>query len=176
MIPRGRGMTANQGEAQANHWPRPTARIYKGGGKAVTRKDGKNRLDMLDWAAEGWNGPSSSPAHPIPGGAPCLTPIPWQPLPSDGSICSPLLAEISVYRRWSMRSGGAAGWRGTWTRRPRRQLSPRFVEWLMRWPIGWSGFGSLETELTQWSAGMRGFISTLAIARAESSSAQGTLL
>jgi len=33
-------------------WPTPTARIHKGGGKQMTRKDGKSRMDMLDWAVE----------------------------------------------------------------------------------------------------------------------------
>jgi hypothetical protein len=33
-------------------WPTPTARIWKGGGGAMTRKDGKSRSDMLDWAVE----------------------------------------------------------------------------------------------------------------------------
>ena len=33
-------------------WPTPTARIWKGGGDAMTRKDGKSRSDMLDWAVE----------------------------------------------------------------------------------------------------------------------------
>lgn len=33
-------------------FPTPTARDYKGGGKAVTRKDGKSRMDMLDWLVE----------------------------------------------------------------------------------------------------------------------------
>jgi hypothetical protein len=161
----------------AKTWPSPTARMWKGGGQAVTRADGKSRLDMLDWAAEAWNSrPSLHLDLPIPGGDRSLTPIPWPPLPLDGSISGPLLDAISDFRRWSMRSGGAAGWRGTWTRRPKRQLSPRFAEWLMRWPIGWSGFGSLETGLTPWLAGMRGFISTLDTARAANASRQGELL
>ena len=33
-------------------WASPTARIWKGGGNAMTRKDGKSRMDMLDWQAE----------------------------------------------------------------------------------------------------------------------------
>ena len=35
-----------------NRWPTPTARIHKGGGNSMTRKDGKSRSDMLDWAVE----------------------------------------------------------------------------------------------------------------------------
>lgn len=33
----------------AQIWATPTARMHKGGGNAVIRKDGKSRLDMLDW-------------------------------------------------------------------------------------------------------------------------------
>ena len=36
---------------KARHWPTPTARIHKGG-QQMTRKDGKSRMDMLDWAVE----------------------------------------------------------------------------------------------------------------------------
>lgn len=104
-----------------------------------------------------------------------LIPIPFLPLPLAISTCGRLHAEILTLRRWSERSGGAAGWRGTWTRTPRRRLNAKFVELLMRWPIGWSGFGSLETGLTPWLHGMRGFISTLATARG-ASARQGTLL
>lgn len=50
-------------EAVAN-WPTPAARIAKGGGKAVTRPDGKSRMDMLDWRAEAF----SPPAPTIPDG------------------------------------------------------------------------------------------------------------
>lgn len=32
--------------------PTPTVRDWKGGGKAVIRKDGKSRMDMLDWVVE----------------------------------------------------------------------------------------------------------------------------
>jgi hypothetical protein len=53
--------------SQAANWASPTARIYKGGGQAVTRADGKSRLDMLDWQAEAWT-PSSAQALPIDAG------------------------------------------------------------------------------------------------------------
>lgn len=57
--------------SMAANWASPTARIAKGGGKTVTRKDGQSRLDMLDWQAESFSppdppttaGPESSPTH-----------------------------------------------------------------------------------------------------------------
>lgn len=43
----------------------------------------------------------------------------------------------------------------------RRVLNPRFVEWLMGWPIGWTSFGPVETALSHWLPLMRGRLSTL---------------
>ncbi len=36
-----------------------------------------------------------------------------------------------------------------------RTLNPRFVEVLMGWPIGWTGFGSVATEWSRWLQHMR---------------------
>jgi hypothetical protein len=50
---KGASATSGDGLATAvNRWPTPTARIHKGGGNSMTRKDGKSRSDMLDWAVE----------------------------------------------------------------------------------------------------------------------------
>lgn len=56
----------------------------------------------------------------------------------------------------------------------RRSLNPLFVEWLMRWPIGWTDFACSETASIQWRRLMRGFVWTLDTGREES--AQGSLL
>lgn len=146
--------------SQAAHWATPTARMYRGGGQAVIRKDGKSRLDMLDWQAEAWS-LSSPQSQLIYDGWTSLAPISFADPPLDGSISGPLLAEISVYRRWSQRSGGAGGWRGIWTRRPRRSLGVKFAEYLMGWPIGWTDCGCAEMEFTRWQQDMRGLLSTL---------------
>lgn len=175
----------------------------------MTRKDGKSRLDMLDWQAEAWPTPNvpnggrsvkhatfsgrtayhngqkvqvglehaasqfSAPHPAMYDGSTSLTPIPFCDPPSDGSISGPLLAEISVYRRWSQRSGGAAGWRGTWTRKPRRQLNVRFAEYLMSSPLGWTDCGSAVTGFTTWLSAMRGLLSTLC---SQAAPVQGRLL
>jgi hypothetical protein len=39
-------------EGWARWFPTPTARMWRGGGKAMIRKDGKERSDMLDWLVE----------------------------------------------------------------------------------------------------------------------------
>ncbi len=50
---KGASATSGDGLATAvNRWPTPTARIYKGGGNLMIRKDGKSRASMLDWAVE----------------------------------------------------------------------------------------------------------------------------
>lgn len=43
----------------------------------------------------------------------------------------------------------------------RRTLNPLFVEWLMGWPIGWTGFGPVETASSHWWQAMRGELSRL---------------
>ena len=54
-------LTGTQNQLMLSHvakiWPTPTARCYKGGGGAIMRKDGKSRLDMLDWLVESQNQP-----------------------------------------------------------------------------------------------------------------------
>lgn len=41
------------------------------------------------------------------------------------------------------------------TPRGRRRLNPRFVEWLMGWPLGWTAFACSETEWSLWCQAMR---------------------
>ena len=40
-------------------------------------------------------------------------------------------------------------------------LGPRFVEWMMGWPIGWTGLEGVETESSLWWQRMRGALSRL---------------
>ena len=42
-----------------------------------------------------------------------------------------------------------------------RTLNPLFVEALMGWPTGWTGFGSVATEWSRWSRRMRSEFSQL---------------
>jgi hypothetical protein len=112
-------------EAQAINWAAHCARITKGGGNAAVRRDGKSRLDMLDWQAEAWN-LEPSPAPLIAGGSTCSTDIPNSNQPSQ-----------------------------------KRRLNPIFVEALMRWPTGLSGFDTAATALTPWLWLMRGTVSTM---------------
>jgi site-specific DNA-cytosine methylase len=47
----------------------------------------------------------------------------------------------------------------------RRSLNPLFVEWLMGWPTGLSGFERAETEFSRWLRQMRGCLSALRSSR-----------
>jgi len=55
----------------------------------------------------------------------------------------------------------------------KRKLNPVFVEALMRWPIGLSGFERQETAWTRWWLLMPSYVSALVSRKAE---AQGKLL
>jgi hypothetical protein len=143
---------------QARTWPIPRVSQAKGRGNPGRAADGTNC--RLEDTTAAWCPPSPQELL-IYDGWTSLEPIPFADLPSAGSISGPLLAEISVYRRWSQRSGGAAGWRGIWTRRPRRSLGTRFAEYLMGWPIGWTDCASAATGFTRWQQDMRGLLSTL---------------
>jgi hypothetical protein len=101
---------------QAANWPAPANRDHKGSSEgSITRQDGKSRADMLDYAAEQFFRPPSSPARPIAGG-------------SMSSTASPNSNQPSV----------------------KRKLNPIFVEALMRWPTGLSGFERQEMAWTRW--------------------------
>jgi hypothetical protein len=50
---------------------------------------------------------------------------------------------------------------GSDTSEPRRTLNPLFVEALMGWPTGWTGFASVETAWSRWLRRMRCELSRL---------------
>ena len=128
-------------EDQAEHWPpaqtwpAPAARDHKGSSEASTiRQDGKVRSDMLDYAAEQFFQPPSSLPPSFP-----------DPAIAAGALCStdsPNTNQPSA----------------------RRKLNPIFVEALMRWPTGLSGFERQETALTRWGQLMPSYLSALCCA------------
>jgi|GEM_PF-285211 len=100
--------------AQAANWPTPAARDQKGSSPgSVTRRDGKSRLDMLDFAAEQAFTPPG-PTTSKPG---------VEPRPT-------------YYRllRYAMRRHGRTITRRLWRSRDKRRLNPLFVSWLMCFP------------------------------------------
>jgi hypothetical protein len=114
-------------------WPAPAARDHKGSSaSSIVRQDGKVRNDMLDYAAEQFFHPPSSPDQPIAGGSTCSTDGPNSNQPSA-----------------------------------KRKLNPIFVEALMRWPTGLSGFERQEMAWTRWWQLMPSFVSALVSQRPE---------
>lgn len=120
-------------EHQASNWPGPANRDWRGSSEgssegSITRQDGKSRADMLDYAAEQFFRPPSSPDQPIAGGSICSTDGPNSNQPSA-----------------------------------KRKLNPIFVEALMRWPTGLSGFERQEMAWTRWWLLMPSFVSMLCL-------------
>jgi hypothetical protein len=113
--------------SQAVNWPGPANRDYRGSSEgSITRQDGKSRADMLDYAAEQFFRPPSSPDQPIAGGSTSSTDGPNSNQPSA-----------------------------------KRKLNPIFVEALMRWPTGLSGFERQEMAWTRWWARTPSFVLAL---------------
>lgn len=111
---------------------------------SIVRQDGKSRLDLLHYQAE----QGFDPGHFLPPSSP-------DPAIAAGLTCStasPNSNQPSV----------------------RRKLNPIFVEALMRWPTGLSGFERQETALIRWQLLMRSYLS--ALGSACSQPRQGSLL
>lgn len=93
---------------------------------AITRADGKSRMDILHYRAEqGF----SRPAH--------LTLHHGLKLSQLRPIWRPLRASLIA-------SHGRAVWRRLWANRTKARLNPIFVSWLMGFPKGHALCGSLE--------------------------------
>jgi hypothetical protein len=147
------------------YWPTTAARDFKGANSAehvTTNGSGRMHMDQLPNFVEHCFSPRAQPIAP---GQRSLRPIPFSPPPSGKSISGPLLDAILEFRRYSMRSGGAAGWHGIWIRQPRRKLNQRFTELLMGWPIGWTRCEPAETGFFLWLQASRGYLSSLSSPR-----------
>jgi len=109
--------------ATSRQWATASARMHKGGGSAVIRKDGKSRLDLLDWQAEFFH--AGLPAPPTtPAGSGCS---------SDGRTSPP------QWRTPNHQEPGVTSARLTGDRSGvKRRLNPRFVEWLMGFDLDWT--------------------------------------
>lgn len=96
--------------SQSASWATPMARMHKGGGTAVTRQDGKTRMDMLDWQAESYSrqdqatadGPQSSQSAPT--SRPRLNPafgcwlMNWPAWWTNPAVTSCVQSEMALYR------------------------------------------------------------------------------
>lgn len=122
---------------QSENWATPTARMHKGGGQAVTRADGKSRLDMLDWQAEHWPTPMAGSAGTNTYNAAGN---------SDFSRRAEELAKgVRAFAMVDLLLPDRPTPSGVKSSETRRRLNPLFVEWLMGWPEGLSGFDTAGT-------------------------------
>ena len=130
--------------SQAANWPTASARDHKGSSEtAVTRRDGKSRMDLLDFAAEqGF----SHPALPT-----------WMP----GALLLPTIQRSRLlFRLATSRLSPATlrrlSKRENWTK---RRLNPVFVNSLMGWPPGHALCACSAMEWSRWQRHMRGALS-----------------
>jgi hypothetical protein len=176
------GMLENGGkrqvglENQARQWPTPRSRDHKGGGPTVIRKDGKSRMDQLDYNAEhGF----SHPDQAISGlGAlsfdqrrtlhrlladlglfkrPGSISRPYS-VPSRSAPTNPLRAQYQIAQSYSI-----------WCKKRNqhwqaKRLNPQFVEWLMGWPTGHALCACSEMAFSHWLQDMRGALLRLPMA------------
>jgi len=171
---------------QANQWAAP--RTITGGGESAERKQELGRTESgggdLQAQATAWSSPKPSDpekAGPNMRGSKGDVPLPGQavnwvtPMSADagekvtGAAHQAMLCQASSFLPPSSpdpatRDGGTCSTSGPSSNRhsARRKLNPIFVEALMRWPTGLSGFERQETAWTLWWRRMPSFVSALA--------------
>jgi hypothetical protein len=146
-------------------WPAPATRDYKGSSESsLIRKDGKVRSDMLDYAAEQfWRAPGPASENSLRGSGqdPALRKAQGHQvnLHDQAAFFHPPSSPDQPIAAGSMSSTA-----GPNSNQPsvRRKLNPIFVEALIRWPTGLSGFARPETALTRWLQQQRSYLSALA--------------
>lgn len=133
---------------EVSRWPTPAARDHKGSGQAITRSDGKSRMDMLDWKAErGFS----------------LPPVPTTPHGSRSSDPRRGLLRLYLTLKYSRPSSFRA------MRKLRRKvastfrpkLNPSFVDWMHGWPSEWTDCEQAVTGFRPWLQRSRGELSKL---------------
>lgn len=130
---------------EVSRWPTPAARDYKGSGPAVTRADGKSRMDMLDWKAErGFS----------------LPPVPATP--SGLRSSEPRRILLRLYLTLTKPKASSFGRLRAWVGRVMRpKLNPSFVDWMHGWPSEWTDLEREVTGFRPWLLRSRGELSRL---------------
>jgi len=168
------------GATASSSWPTLAARDHKGSGTATTRADGKLRNDMLDWAAERfWHTPRANdaqkrgaigndPRNGIPGQ------VQHWSTPAVGDVLGGRKARSGARSNEKLLNGQSIDLvsqchpqapetlrDGEPSLSGARSLNPLFVEWLMGWPAGWTGFACAETEFTRWRSDMESALASM---------------
>ena len=101
--------------AEAANWPTPAARDYKGdySDEALTRKDGKSRMDALPQVTSRWLTPSANED-------------------AAGTLAGNMQNMLSHQVQEALSGNESSKSDQTLPR-----LNPKFVEWMMGWPEGW---------------------------------------
>ncbi|WP_235829725.1 DNA methyltransferase [Frigidibacter oleivorans] len=132
---------------QAQTWPTPAARDWKGenGADHLTNGTGRLHLDQLpNFVAHCFTPPVQRKWRS--GVAPSI----WRPISRQLFRWAMSSVSPTLRRRWLR----LAAWR-------RRRLNAWFVEWLMGWPPGHALCACSATEFTRWQQDMRGALSRL---------------
>jgi hypothetical protein len=141
-------------ESGSSLWPTVLNRDYKMTSAPIRKDTGKHRLDQLPVAAMLWQTPSADPFRSRGGNRKhemgldqqarigfWQTPLAKHAKPSlqAEENCTPrsLLTQVSRISRHGQEIQSGSGCSGSDPILHRR-LNPRFVEWLMGFPIGWS--------------------------------------
>lgn len=123
----------------APNWPTPGARDWKDAGTVKPRSEGgtgafEGRMDQLPRVATNWPTPT------------------WKDGESSGSRTNPESnanpgTSLTDATCRSSHQGLRISSCGPNCSTEHRRLNPLFVEWLMGWPLGWTDFGTVGTEL-----------------------------
>jgi hypothetical protein len=161
-------------ERQVESWAAPSTRDYKS--EIVSDECQQRRLDHprckpLSQQATNWSAPKASDAEkagPNMWGAKGDFPLPrqaqdWQ-APAQitwAQALTHLALVLSPARRTPAGLNCSPRTPSCAPLSQKRKLNPLFVEALMRWPIGLSGFERAETALTHWRQQQLSYLSTL---------------
>ncbi|WP_324695424.1 hypothetical protein [Novosphingobium sp. RL4] len=171
-------------DAMLDRWRGPSDVSKRGGSQTPEKRMAGGHSVNLEDQAEHWAGPKASDpekAGPNMRGSKGDVPLPGQaaqwiaPMASDDgrkvtSVAHQkmLCNQAASFRPPSSRGRPIAGGSTSSTDSPKsnqpsvkRKLNPIFVEALMRWPTGLSGFERQETAWTRWWLLMPSFLSAL---------------
>lgn len=144
---------------QVSTWATPAARSAKGGysEQALTRADGKSRMDILDNQAiyhpsllDPETGSSGGPSSPSAPTSPQLALLEWiaswwrEPL---AALCEASLRGEIAESAGELHEERLEALLTTLS--SRRQLNPRFAEWLMGWEPGWTSLAPLASASSE---------------------------
>ena len=142
-------------------WPTPLARDYRGAStpqRLVT--DNRDRRGQLPNAVA-YGGSSTRPTYATPTTMDCLPPKSRKALEHEMEVRrnrsrpGNLRDQVANAKNWPNSKQQGLPEKVAWER-PKGQLNPTWVEWLMGWPIGWTSLRPLSTSRFQgWLRGFR---------------------